>query len=96
MKITFRQQAGENEVFGEDAFDNQLGKVVPVNLREAEDGPIVKTAGEARLVGVAILEHGKVAELTLEILQTDGNIAAYTADNLLRKVGPMSFSIKNH
>lgn len=95
MKFTFRQQAGEHERFAENAFDAQIGKIVPVNFRETEDGPVIAPMGEARLVGVAILENGKVAELTLETLVTDELAATIAADVITKHAGAMSFSIKN-
>lgn len=95
MRFTFRQLAGEHERFAENAFDSQIGKVVPVNFRETEDGPVTASVGEARLVGVAILDQGKVAELTLETLVTDELGAAIAADHILKHSGTMSFSVKS-
>ena len=94
MQFTFRIQAEEHEVFSENAFDGQIGTIVPVNFRDTEDGPVVASMGEARLMGVAILENGKVAELTLEPLKSDADVAASTAESLLKAAGPMSFSVK--
>jgi len=95
MQFVIKQHAGEGAIFSENAFDAQIGKIVPVNFRETDDGPVRATMGNARLVGVAIVEHGTIAELTLEILKDDNVIAGYTADNVIRQITSMSFKFKN-
>lgn len=66
MQFVIRQSAGQGIIFTESAFASQIGKVVPLNLRETDDGPIKGTLGVARLVKVDIVESGHVVELTLE------------------------------
>jgi hypothetical protein len=70
MKIV--QRLGENEMFALGAFDKQIGKVVPVNLRRTEDGPVLATAGTVRLVSAEISEDGSSATLTFETVEEGG------------------------
>ena len=94
MRFVIRKDAGPNTIFAADAFDNQIGNLVPVNFRETEDGPVKAKIGNARLVSAQIAEHGKVAILTLEIQQSDDVLATITAERVLRQIGEMSFAPK--
>lgn len=66
MQFVIRQSAGLGVIFTQNAFESQIGKTVPLNLRETEDGPIKGTMGVARLVKADIIEGGHAVELTLE------------------------------
>lgn len=94
MRFVIRKDAGPNTIFAADAFDNQIGNLVPVNFRETEGGPVRATMGNARLVSAQIAEYGKVAILTLEIQQSDEVLATITAERVLRQIGGMSFAPK--
>lgn len=93
MRITYKykQPAADGERFAEDAFNSQLGKIILMNYRETEDSPVVAPMGEARLVRADILEDGKIAELTFEILKFTGGDAT---DAVLTQAGGMSFAFK--
>jgi hypothetical protein len=66
MQFTIRQSAGRGIIFTQNAFESQIGKTVPLNLRENDDGPIKGTLGVARLVKADIIEGGHAVELTFE------------------------------
>lgn len=85
MQHVIKTQAGDHEKFSKNAFDSQLGKVIPFNFRETDDGPVIATIGEACLVKVDILEEGTVAELTFDVPYAD----------LPKITGSMSFSFKD-
>lgn len=91
MRITYKQPAADGERFAKDAFESQLGKIILMNYRKTEDGPVVAPMGEALLVGADILEEGRVAELTFEILTFTGGD---TTDAVLTHAGGMSFAFK--
>ena len=95
MRFTFRVRAGEHEIFAYDAFDDQIGKVAPFNLKETEDGPPTRSLGEARLVGVNVVEGGKAADLTLETQITDEFAHAFTTEAFQTESVMMSFSFKD-
>lgn len=69
MQFVIRQNAGQGIIFTENAFASQIGKVVPLNLRETDDGPIKGTLGVARLVKADIVESGHAIDLTLESVE---------------------------
>jgi hypothetical protein len=94
MQFVLRQQAGEHEVFSANAFDSLVGTLVPMNLKERDDGPALKALGKARLVSATITNGGKSAELTLEIPADGSFIGEVTADLLLKQMGDMSFRFK--
>ena len=66
MKFVIRQSAGMGTVFSENAFESQIGKIVPLNLRETHDGPIKGTMGVARLVKADVIDAGHIVDLTFE------------------------------
>lgn len=66
MRFMIRQSAGQGIIFTQNAFASRIGMVVPLNLRETEDGPIKGTLGVARLIKADTIEGGHAVELTLE------------------------------
>lgn len=60
MKIIFVLRAGESQRFAANAWDDQLGKLVPVRL----DGDHVRAG---RIVGANVMPDGDAVELTLDI-----------------------------
>lgn len=71
MQFMIRRGAGEHRIFASGAFDSQIGKIIPVNLRETEDSPVIGEVNQARLVRADIIEQGKIAELTFEAIDHD-------------------------
>lgn len=92
MQLTYRLQAEEHEQFSESAFGSWIGRIIPVDYKETEDGPAIASMGLARLVSTAVLEDGRVAELTLELLDVDNDI---TVEVLSRTTNEMSFQVSN-
>jgi hypothetical protein len=77
------QRLSEHEIFALGAFDAQIGKVVPVNLRHTDEGPVLATAGFAKLVSAEIAEDGHSAVLTFETVEEggeDGPVRAADSD----------------
>lgn len=59
--ITIR--AGEHERFAPRSWDSQIGKEVPVNLRETDDAQV----GRGRVIAAEVSEDGSSVTLTLEV-----------------------------
>lgn len=55
------QHAGEGETFAPQAFDDSIGKTVPVKVEGGD-------SGEAELVAAVVADDGKSARLTLDTL----------------------------
>jgi hypothetical protein len=59
MDIAFSQSAPAGEVFAPDAFDSQIGKVIPVRLPNGERS--------GRLTGAVVAPDGRSAELKVQL-----------------------------
>lgn len=59
MRLSFRQEAEEHEVYAPGAFDDLVGKRVPMKL----DG---ETVGMALLVSAEVAEDGRSVLLTVD------------------------------
>lgn len=58
LRFSFRQRAGEHTVYAPTAFDNEIGKTIPLHA----SGRIAT----ATIVGVKVSDDGTEAEFTLE------------------------------
>lgn len=59
--------AGEHERFAARSWDSQIGKEVPVNLRETDDAPVIAQVGHVRVIAAEVSEDGSSVTLTLEV-----------------------------
>ena len=66
MRTTFHRSAEEHERYAPHAFDGVIGKTVPWNLRETEDGPALSTPGTATVIAVEVDEDGRGATWTVD------------------------------
>lgn len=91
MKIytSWTIEAGENERFAPGAFDGLVGKAVPWNFRETDDGPVKRRLGTATVVGAEVSPDGRTACLTAELVWDVAEIP-------LPGGSPMSFSVTDH
>jgi hypothetical protein len=91
MQFVMYQDAPDECLFAEGAFDAQIGQLVPLTLKETDSSPYSASIGHARLVSAEIIGAGHVAKLTLEICSD----AEQTTDAIFKTGLPaMSFGFK--
>lgn len=62
-RIEFVQPAGPDERFAADAFDGQVGKVIPFNIEGSPGGHV-----NARVAAAKVSSDGRSVRLTLEVM----------------------------
>lgn len=96
MRFTMTQRAEEHERFSPTAFDSQVGKVIAINLRATNDGPVLSQLGEVRLVSAEVVDDGRAVHLEYETLTPDEWFTDPATEDLIgRSGGAMSFSFKD-
>lgn len=61
QRLSYTQSSAPGERFAPDAFDGQIGKVVPMNI---EGRPV---EGGCTVVGASVADDGRSVQLTLEV-----------------------------
>ena len=93
MRFGVTHRAEENERFSPTAFDSQIGKVVAINLKATNDGPVLSELGQVRLVNAEVVDDGRAVHLEYETVHPDK-----WCDDLVSRSGSanpaMSFSFK--
>jgi hypothetical protein len=71
MRFGITRRVEENERFSPTAFDSQIGKIVAINLRATNDGPVLSELGQVRLVSALVIEDGQAVKLEYETVAFD-------------------------
>ena len=98
MRFGVTHKAEEHERFSPTAFDSQIGKVVAINLKATNDGPVLSELGQVRLVSAVVIDDGRAVNLEYETVDPDKWFTDLTTDDLVSRSGSanpaMSFAFK--
>lgn len=67
MTLTIRASLGER--FARRSFESQVGKEIPVTLREYEGGPFIRELGTGRVLSAVVAVDGSDVTLTIEVAE---------------------------
>lgn len=68
MRMILTIEAGEHERFAPRSWDSQIGKEVPVNLRQTDDSPVIAQVVRGRVIAAEVAEDGSSVTLTVETI----------------------------
>ena len=99
MRFGVTHRAEEHERFSPTAFDSQIGKIVAINLKATNDGPVLSELGQVRLVSAVVIDDGRAVQLEYETVDPGKWFTDLTTDELISRSGgmkpAMSFSFKD-